>query len=290
MPSNHVVSHQPCVAQAMNCDQVQELLSAFFDCELASNARESVAEHLRRCPSCSGMLDGFRELSALAKQATDPPPPVDGWVRLERSLTEPSTDVMALSRRPANAVWRTSSIRRLAIATAATLVIGVGWYGYAAWHQHRAQHEMTAVFGEYLQTFQRDPQAAQEILLANYRGEAVDADQAIHAVGYRPLVANGLPPGYTVVSTHVMKMPCCTCVHGLCRRSDGTTFAIFEHDDEETGWFADRPTRDVDCRDTRCCVVNLGSHLAATWAHEGRHITVVGVRDAKELERLVTWF
>ena len=110
-------------------------------------------------------------------------------------------------------------------------------------------------------------------------------------VGYRPAVANGLPEGYSVESTYVMTMPCCTCVQCLCKRSDGSTIAIFEHDDEETKeWFGDRPETLANCGGYRCSVVELEGHIAASWLRGKRHITVVGVRDVAELAELVAWF
>ena len=169
------------------------------------------------------------------------------------------------------------------------VLIVAGWFSYTNWHAHDAEHRLAVVFGEYLEEFQRDPKAAQAILLANYEGHAVDAEQAVHMVGYRPAVADGMPEGYSVGETYVTKMPCCTCVQCLCRRSDGTAIAIFEHNDEETDWFGERPKSEATCNGTRYSLVEVGDEIAATWRRGGRHITVVGVHDRAEVERLVAW-
>ena len=85
-------------------------------------------------------------------------------------------------------------------------------------------------------------------------------------------------------------MPCCICVQSICERSDGSTWAIFEHDDEEADeWFAHRPKVTVNVNDTRCSLIEVEKHLAATWRRGKRHITLVGMRDATEVSQLVAW-
>jgi hypothetical protein len=180
---------------------------------------------------------------------------------------------------------------------AATVLIAVGWFGYTNWVEHDADssvhdsdHQMAVVFGEYLEVFRSDPNAAQQILLAKYESQAVDAEHPIQSVGYRPAVAGGMPDGYSVESTYVMNMPCCKCVQCNCERSDGTTIAIFEHDDEEPAWFGDRPTTEAICNGARCSLVDLDDRIAATVRRGKRHITVIGARDAAEVDQLVAWF
>ncbi len=147
-----------------------------------------------------------------------------------------------------------------------------------------------AVFGEYLDRFKSDPHDAQSFLLSQYQHEPVHPQEAVERVGYRPVVADGLPNGYSLVSTHVMKMPCCTCVQCLCQRADGTTLAIFEHDDEELEWFGTRPTVNVTCQSKQCALVELPSSMAASWKSGKRHITVIGAKDVGEVDKLVAWF
>lgn len=57
-----------------------------------------------------------------------------------------------------------------------------------------AQEALTAEFGAYLEKFQRDPTDAQEFLLGMHKGNRTDPNNAVKLVGYRPAVANGLPP------------------------------------------------------------------------------------------------
>jgi len=127
------------------------------------------------------------------------------------------------------------------------------------------------------------------MLLTKYDGEKVDAAGAAKLVGYRPIVSGGLPEGYSLASTSVLKMPCCTCVKAVCKRSDGSTLVLFEHDDEETAWFGDRRQSMATCGDKDCCLVDLDSSIAATWKQGSRSVTVVGVRDQDEVATLVNW-
>jgi hypothetical protein len=282
----------------MDCSEVKEFLSAYYDDELSSDMRAALAEHLAACGECTHQLQGFRSLSALAERLPHPEPPALIWKRLEEQLDE-----SAAGLQPAasfwSRLWHLGKLPhgRLGLATAATVLIAVGWFGYTNWVKHDADssvhvadHQMAAVFGEYLEVFRRDPAAAQQILLAKYESRLVDPENPTHSVGYRPAVAGGMPEGYSVESTYVLDMPCCKCVQCNCKRSDGSRIAIFEHDDKEPDWFGDRPTTEVICDGTRCSLVELDDRMAATWRRGKRHITVVGAEDMVEVERLVAWF
>lgn len=267
----------------MDCSEVKELLSAYYDDELSSVKRTAVAEHLAGCFACAHELEGFRSLSVLAEGLASPEPPTHIWRQLEEQL---DGERLVTERWR----WTRQPVVRLGLATAAAILIAAGWFGYRTWIGHGGDRQFTVVFGQYLDEFHRDPHAAQRILLTNYEGQAMDAEQAVHTVGYRSAVADGMPDDYSVESTYVMKMPCCTCVQSLCQRSDGTTIAVFEHDADEPNWFGDRPATEENCRGKQCRIVHLDNRLAATWQRGNRHITVVGVRDTAEIERLVAWF
>lgn len=271
----------------MDCSEAKELLSAFHDDELSSSQRTAVAEHLTGCDDCAREHERFRRLSVLAEGLAHPEAPAHIWQRLEKRL---DADHRHGLNRPEPPGWTRKPGVRFGLAVAATVVIAVGWLGYSHWLKQHAHHEMVVVFGRYLAEFDRDPGAAQQILLAQYDGQAIDVEQARSKVGYRPVVADGLPEGYAVQTTYVMKMPCCTCVQCLGNRSDGSALALFEHDEKDPHWFGDRPTNETICGGKRCRVVDLGGRLAATWGHDKRQITVVGVQDVAEIDRLVTWF
>jgi anti-sigma factor RsiW len=286
----------------MDCSEVKQLLSAYYDDELSSGQRTAVAEHLSGCADCSRELEGFHSLSAMTEGLAHPEPPAHIWQQLEEQL---NVDHARLTAGPAGHVrddagyarpvgpavkrwsWTRKPVVRLGLAAAAAILIAVGWIGYRTWTEHADDHQFAVVFGQYLDEFRRDPQAAQQILLTKYEGQAVDAEQAERAVGYRPAAAAGMPEGYSIESTYVMKMPCCTCVQTLCKRSDGSMLAIFEHDDENSNWFGDRPENTATCGGKQCGLIDLDDRIAVSWKHGRRHITAIGVRNIAEANTLV---
>jgi len=56
----------------MNCEQVEELLSAYLDNMLAPEERRQVAAHLQTCRSCTQALADFRRNDALLALAGAP--------------------------------------------------------------------------------------------------------------------------------------------------------------------------------------------------------------------------
>lgn len=283
----------------MDCTATQERLSAYLDGELPTDERDSVAQHLANCPVCAAELAGFERLSELAGELSPLEPPAEVWTRVEQDLhqageTSPQAAQSVVQPRSTQSGLSKSVPRILALAVSALAMVGATWFGITTWFvddDHGDHTEFTQEFGEYLETFHRDPAAAQEFLLAKYKGQRTEPKDAVQLVGYRPVVARGLPSEYSIKSMYVMKMPCCTCVQCLCIREDGTTIVVFEHDDDETKeWFGDRPETKKKFNGKQCSLVQLDEGLAATWKCNGRHITVVGIRDDDESSRLVDWF
>ncbi len=266
----------------MNCAQVQELLSAYFDDELPVDLRLCAAEHVHECGACSTALAGFESLALLADRLTAPRPPEHGWSLLEDSLCSDSPD----SGPNHSQRWSLPSRRVLALAATLLVVAGIGWSRYQTLSR---PHKHADMLGHYLEDFQQDPQQAQSMLLAQYSGEAFDAETAVQRVGYRPAVADGLPRGYSIDSTFVMEMPCCTCLQTLCRRTDGSVLVVFEHDDAQPNWFAGRPGIMTTCGGKQCSLVGLDRQLAASWKRGKRHMTLIGARDLGEVDKMVSW-
>jgi hypothetical protein len=266
----------------MNCAEVEQRLSAYYDGELPGEARQAVDQHLAACESCARQLDRFRELSSLAQSLTEPAAPKGQWPELERKLDEQQSAAPArVSVVPT--WWRRP---RVALVAAAIVVaLGLGWWAYNAW---RPPHDHLAVdFAAYLDEFQRNPRDAQRALLTRYEGRAVELQQAAAQLGYVPAVAHGLPDEYTVSEVYVWNMPCCKCAQSLCKREDGTTIAIFEHDEEQPTWFGDRPSIEGKCHGRPCSIYQIDGQLAASWKRDGRHLTAVGLRDLQEISDLI---
>lgn len=274
----------------MNCTEVKELLSAYFDRELSCELHDQVRQHVTDCSDCRKELAGFERLSTLATKSTISPPSVGLWNRIESGLEGDALPSSASQQSTSSCSASSWHARRWAVLAATVLVaVMIGGVGYRSLFPSD-EHRFIAVFGEYLDRFKSDPHDAQSFLLSQYQHQSVQPEEAIDRVGYRPVVADGLPDGYSMVATHVMKMPCCTCVQCLCQRADGTTLAIFEHDDGEPEWFGTRPTVNVTCQSTACALVELPSSMAASWKSGKRHLTVIGAENVGEVEKLVAWF
>ena len=274
----------------MDCSEVKQLLSAYYDDELSSEKRASVDEHLSGCNDCTRELESFRNLSAMADRLSHPEAPIQIWSQLsERLSAERKAESQQLNRW-SWIKWTGTRAAPVGVAVAVAILIAVVWFGSRPPKAHNGDAEFAAVFDQYLKEFRRSDQAAQQFLLAKYEHQAVAAEQAIDAVGYRPAVADGLPAEYAMETTYVMKMPCCTCVQCQCHRSDGTAIAVFEHNDDEPHWFGDRPHTEVVCSGTTCTLVELDENIAASWKRGDRYMTVIGLRDKAEVDRLVAWF
>ncbi|GAB5404812.1 MAG: hypothetical protein Aurels2KO_30430 [Aureliella sp.] len=296
-----------------DCQSVMPHLSVYYDGELSPERVAVISEHLAECSACSSELEAIKAIGAVFVQVPVQAKPDDLWQRIERELPT-ANEPVTLSRR--FSVWVRESpygAGLVSMAASILLLLGFGlWYGGNNEHEmagnggamamhgndgHTHDDEMSAehmaefagVMDDYLQKLPSDPDGAEQMLLAKYDGEKVDAEGAVELVGYRPIVSGGLPEGYSLASTSVLKMPCCTCVKAVCKRNDGSTLVLFEHDDEETAWFGDRRQSMATCGDKDCCLVDLDSSIAATWKQGSRSVTAVGVRDQDEVAKLVTW-
>ncbi|KAA5539749.1 hypothetical protein FYK55_23415 [Roseiconus nitratireducens] len=283
------------------CQSVQDQLSAYLDGELGTAERHQIEEHLSQCPACDAEWQSFRQLGQLFRESVpaETPPP---WESVESRM---------LPRRLPAGPWWWSTTTAAAAAIAALLLVAVGFWASAPKNQRdriaqpseAGQDEETSMAGmamnaEHMLEFQRtmndyvaklssDPDQAERFLLTKYDGQAVSPDQAEALVGYQPLISRGLPGGYELASSSVVEMPCCTCFKAVCRRSDGSTLVLFEHDDDAAGWFGDRNRSMATCGDKDCCLIELDSNIAATWKEGSRSITAVGARDQGEVTMLV---
>lgn len=265
----------------MNCPSVQKLLSNYYDGELPPESSALVERHVETCTKCSKLLATFTQLSWMAGRLATPAAP-EMWSELETRLEAAQPNPRESSRRR----WA-PAIQLLALAASVLVVVGVGWTVSSVWRGPENHEAFSAGLDEYLADFQRSPVAAQAALISAYGGTALDADQALEQVGFRPAVSQGLPAGYTVVSTHMLDMPCCRCVQSLCKSNDGTMFAVFEHHCAQEDSFTDRPAAERMCNGKPCKLVELDHRIAASWKLGHRHMTVVGLRDVDQLEALV---
>jgi len=180
--------------------------------------------------------------------------------------------------------------RFLAIAATILIATGIGVVAYQAWFTGVGHDHLAENFAGFLDEFESHPEDAQQILLANYEGRPTTLREAAAVLGYKPVVAKGLPAGCTLDKVYLLKMPCCACAQVVCRNKDGHSIAIFEHDTDQPVWFGDRPTVNCLCHDVPTSVVQVGDKLAATWKDGKRYITIIGVNDLNEVTEFVAYF
>ena len=270
---------------SIDCATALQYLSAFHDGELAPNLRTAVREHLEGCPECSTRLAEIRELSRMAAEMPTPPVPVEIWPQLEKKLatTAPgqrATLVQLIRRRRTWIGLATAALVVVAISTAAIVWLKTVDDG----HQHVA-----VSFGRYLDEFERNPDAAQQVLVSNYEGRAASYDEAAKKVGYQPVTPERLPNGLSRKAVYLLRMPCCTCVQGIYQGADGKKLAVFEHVDDQPVWFGTRPTIHARCNGMPTSLVQVDGRLAASWKRHGRCVTVIGARDVEQVAELVAY-
>jgi len=274
----------------MNCTEVKERLSAFCDAELSSDESAQIADHLGSCPDCAQQRNGFESLSVGVRELEISSPPAEIWRQIEEHLdARPEAEPVESGSRNVSAIgprWSKYRMLRPALAVAALVLVAIG---LVTWLAPNSRDVLAADFEQYADQFPRNPDAAQQILLAKYDGRSINLADAVQHVGYRPAVADGMPTEYSVETAYVLKLPCCDCVQTICQRSDGSKIAIFEYGDQQRVTFGDRPENKTQCNGTSCRMVDINEQFAANWQQDGRHISVIGVRDEAELESLVAW-
>lgn len=282
----------------MNCFDVENQSSSFFDGEMSGEVRDMMISHLSQCEQCAARLAEFKDISEAVRRLPTPAVPASIWTGISDALDNrpprlPNHQIAQQSRRRATASSILDARKWLTLVAAVFVLFGFGfWVSRYVTDSHAEQlhsAEFVAAMDHYLTTLPADPEGAEKFLLNKYDGQTVDSEGAVKLVGYRPAVADGLPEGYSLASTSVLKMPCCTCVKTVCKRQDGSTLVLFEHDDEKTEWFGDRQSNMEMCGDKACCLVDLDSSIAATWKRGSRSLTAVGVRDVEEVNTLVSW-
>jgi len=279
----------------MKCYDVKRLLSAYYDNELTATGEDvdrcAIDEHLQNCDECRHDLQSYERLSNTAKILPELAPP-DQWDAIEKAMVaaEQSPKVTPVDRAPTRR-WSPQVVAPLAVIAIALVIVG-GWMGlHLLMHDHR--DHLAIDFDAYLASFQTKPEAAQQVLLANYNGRSMQMAEAERVLGYRPAAA-AVVPGYEVNAVYVLDMPCCQCPQVVLQRkgSDGEgQIAIFEHEKDQPVWFGDRSTNTAICggRPTRIVQVKDG-YLAATWETKDRHLTIIGARNVDEVTSLVVAF
>jgi len=270
----------------VNCSEVQERLSAYHDSELSQDEAARVAVHVADCSSCAAEVASFEYLSVFSRQLTDPTVPEYIWAKLQPLLDKSTKPWTILPQ----FVPSHLSLPRLALAATVLIAVGIGAVAYNNWISQPEQNHLAVNFVRYLEEFDQNLDNAQRILLAKYDGQPITLTEATDILGYEPVVAKGLPPGYSIEKVHLLTMPCCTCAQVICTNKLGQSIAIFEHATNQPVWFGNRPAVEYLCHDMPTSVRQVGDRLAATWQEGSRHITIIGATDLDEVTRFVAHF
>jgi hypothetical protein len=264
----------------MNCDNVRQMLSAFHDGELPAPANHDVEQHLSTCVECRQKLESMARIGQVARTLIDPGPSVDLWPQIVAQMSD-----VARSRNDGKRGWLTNRLMAVAaLAVGVMLIVGIGvWQG---WFSPTEEQRMARIFDRYLKDFAVSPLKAQNMLDRAFPPMSVEQSENSTVASTSMVGLREKMPGLTRVAMHVRNLPCCDCVQGLYQRDDGTYVTVFEHE-MPSSWDASSKGREVQCGDCVCRLRQLDSRLAATWTHDARYFTVIGVTGEDELKQIV---
>ncbi len=276
----------------MNCSETQAQLSAYLDHQVSDDAELRITAHLESCASCASVLAAYQAISEFVGAESDPEPPAQLWSHIEQEL-----DAARLAQPAAvtsGPQGRRFSVRSIVVAATLLLAVGMGLISLMQntpdHHELGEEHTELAIdFDHYLDVYAANPLQATRDLFSEYPAEEVEIEEATRRVGYRPVIANSLPVGYSVDSINVMKMPCCTCIKTICRNDSGQSFVVFEHDAEQAVWFGDREKQQHVCGGMPTTVIEFDGQIAATWPVGKRSVTIVGAKDINEVTKLMPY-
>lgn len=264
----------------MTCDEVKNVLSALIDDELDVQIRERVEAHLRLCTDCAQERADFVQLSKMAGSLTSVGPSEELWSNIEKDLSTENPGKLGgwFSRRRARTLLRAALV---------LLAIVLGLLAYSLIKEHPSHPELD--LAGYVKHFHQDPVKAQKVLMQRWNGRATTPENVAGDLGYLPAVS-ALPEGYRLKTFCVLDMPCCRCPQAVLVRADGSTLAVFEYETDRPAGLGDRAHIRAVCANCPTTLIQVDSHLAATWKARGRFVTIVGARDVEEVSRLVASF
>ncbi len=264
----------------MNCEQVIPLLSPFHDGELSPGEHRLVVEHLSECSECSRRIESLGKLSGLVEAAHQPKAPASLLPQVEAMLqTE-----QCVAKEPIASGSRKLLVGVIA-AVAAVVLVGITiWSIVERPHRHS---DMIVAFDQFLKSYEQTPAKAVEVLPHRYSSVRVDKAGASAALKRPTVTPDRLLGDHVVVERCLLRMPCCDCVQTTYAQGGVVSLVVLEHEKEQAEWFHERPSVRTQCQGKACCLVELRNGLAASWPIHHGYVTVVGIRDVSELERLV---
>lgn len=268
----------------VNCDWVEERLSAYIDNEISSQERIAFEAHCDHCNSCRVLTAEYQAIGKLMRQSEALVDMNSLWERVEDRLDDGL--VVPISTKSQSKNW----LYAVLVTAASVALIWFVARNPASKHNDGVSHEHSALavdFQEVIRTAKSEPKTAIARLVAKYKGKELDAKAATTYLGYEPAIFKGVPEGFTRVSTHVLNMPCCKCSATICERNDGTSLIVFEHKDEQPVWFGDLPSIETQCSGKNCKIIEAAGQLAVSWKNDDRQLTMIGANDIAEVNQWV---
>lgn len=269
----------------MNCDWIEDKLSAYIDKEVRDEDRRQIEAHCNHCESCRTSVSQFMSIGRLMRQEETRVDTEAAWERVAARLD--NANVVPIAINTANKNWGYAIL-----ATAASILLL--WFvlrnDTATEHSDNDPHQHASLAVDFREVFRltkTEPKTAIAKLVAQYQGQELNPTSTTDYLGYEPALYKSVPEGFLRVSTHVLNMPCCKCSATLCERSDGTSLIVFEHKEEQPVWFGDAPSINTQCSGTTCKIVESAGQLAVSWKNQDRQLTVVGANDLAEVNQWV---
>ena len=261
----------------MNCSRAQELMSAYHDDELSEALQAEFVEHGNACATCSEELRQFNRLAEVVLRLDAAEVPEGLWSRIETDLSS-RNDTLG---RPSYRWWQQPAKRRFAVAASVLLFIGLAalFFVFDTRSYHGLAHSEDVDLAPFARQFLENPLAAQQELLAAYSHRDVTLADAESQLKYRPVVAKALPGGFIRRGLRLIDMPCCTCVQATYQNDDSQWLATFEQSSDASFMFDGCTEVSCECCGVDTRIVQVNGGIAATWATQSTHITLVGARD-----------
>lgn len=296
----------------MNCQQVCNQLSSYFDGELEAESHAEIQQHIRQCSSCSCELtsyQGLRELFQLpvsdASLAALP-----SWESIAARLAQSDEAAPSLAASMGNH-WKVAAGIMCAIAASVVLFANLrGTLQHeSASHDHSTVERANAAtmnLQPVLDLFAQSPELAVAMLKDKFATESLTISELDSSFGRPTLVGSlastdSLPSNAKVVSSQLMSFPFCNCPQGactcgpngcncaacVCQRPDGSTYLVLEHCRAQDISFGDLPTQVVNRGNLRLQQATSNGTQAISWERESGRMTVIGLRNVTEIGALL---
>lgn len=275
----------------MNCEQVSENLSRYYDGEMSEAEAARCAEHICGCEACRCELESFQSITSAIAVGKASALPAASWDKLSK-LIQPRPDSSPATKLTPGAMRRFRvPLVTLGLALAASLLLLVFAPNEMTTSTSEISVDLSAVIDRPI-----EPAQALAQLNKEYSGESVDAADVKSILGYEPATPDGLPGDIEIVSTSVLRLPVCVCTAGkctcgpagcncsatLCKRRDGSELLVIEHCNSEKVELSKRPARMVNSHDRLLQLYGTEDHLTASWVAKDRRLTAIGLRTERE--------